>query len=213
VIDPDLAANAKDLLPAARQFGEAVGRTSTAKELSQWLGDIVRYRRIPHQARLLTRAAEKIRASGVPASAIDDRLLRAVLEDGGFEDDPRMQERWASFLANAAVIGAVPPAFPEILRQLEPVEAALLDELVRVRRPLLHGQMTHLEHLQGVQRLLWRHLDNLGRLQVVNWSWHEPVNVPLPEDPMDAGLDLELHETELGRAFVHACADPAEAAS
>jgi hypothetical protein len=209
VTDPDLAGVGKELLPAARAFQEAVGQTSVGQEIGQWLADVVRYRRASHQARLLMRAAEKIRASGLPASAVEDRLLRAVLEEGAFEDDERMQERWARLLASAATGVTVPPAFPEILRQLEPIEARLLDELVRVRRPLLHGQLTYIGHLSGVDGLEWRHLDNLERLQVANWQWHGPVNVPLPDDPAECGLDVEIYETQLGRALVDACAEPA----
>ena len=48
------------------------------------------------------RAAEKIRATGLPTNAVEDRLLRAVLEEGGFVDDETMRERWAQLLANAA---------------------------------------------------------------------------------------------------------------
>lgn len=209
MVDPDLAGAGKELLPAARAFGDAIGQTSVGRELGQWLGDMVRYRRAPHQARLLMRAAEEIRASGLPAAAVEDRLLRAVLEEGGFEDNEAMQERWANLLANAATGSIVPPAFPEILRQLEPIEARLLDELVRVRRPLVHGQLTQIDHLGPLDGLAWRHLDNLERLQVANWHWRGPVNVPLPDDPTQCSLDLEIYETELGRALVDACAEPA----
>lgn len=209
MINPDLVGAGKELVPAAKAFGEAIGQTSAGREFGQWLADIVRYHRAPAQARLLVRAAAKVRESGLPTAAVEDRLLRAVLEEGGFEDDDAMQERWASLLASAATGMTVPPAYPEILRQLEPIEASVLDELVRVRRPLLHGQMTYLEHLGDVSALEWRHLDNLERLQVANWHWHGPVNVALPEVPAECGLNLELYETQLGRAFVEACAGPA----
>lgn len=208
MVDPDLVGTGKELLPAAKAFSDAVGQTSVSREIGQWLADIVRYHRAPAQARLLVRAAEKVRSSGFPTVAVEDRLLRAVLEEGGFEDSEQMQERWANLLAAAATGTAVPPAFPEILRQLEPIEATLLDELVEVRRPLLHGQTTHIDQLGELPGLEWRHLDNLERLQVANWHWYGPINVALPSHPMDCGLDLELYETQLGRALVEACVGP-----
>lgn len=205
------AALSRELLPAAQAFGAAVGRSSLGQELSRWLSDIVRYRRLPHQARLLTKAADEIRASGLPASAVEDRLLRAVLEEGGFEDDEPMQGRWARLLANAAVGIAIPPAFPEVLRQLEPIEARLLDRIVAIREPLLHGQMTYFEHCGVLDGLRWRHLDNLERLQLLHWVWQGPVNVRLPAAPADCPPHtLELYETQLGRDLVAACASPGE---
>lgn len=69
-------------------------------------------------------AAEKVRASGLSPSAVSDKLLRAVLEDGATEDDPAMQDRWANLLANAGTGSAdIRAAFPKMLSELEPVEA------------------------------------------------------------------------------------------
>jgi hypothetical protein len=51
-------------------------------------------------------------------------------------------------------------------------------------------------------------LDNLERLQVANWQWRGPVNVPLPDDPTQCSIDLEIYGTQLGRALVDACAEP-----
>jgi len=93
---------ASELEPAAREFAAAVSRSGPGGEISAFLSDVIRYRRAPYTARLLMRTAEKIRASGLPPRAVDDRLLRTVLEDGAFEDDEAMQDRWASLLANAA---------------------------------------------------------------------------------------------------------------
>jgi hypothetical protein len=90
----------EELEPAVEAFAEATGLLGPVRELTAWATDLIRYRRAPHQAKLLIRAAEKIKASGLPSSAVSDRLLRAVLEDGAMEDDEAMQERWANLLAN-----------------------------------------------------------------------------------------------------------------
>src|SRR4051794_21262562 len=123
------AAMAKELLPAAKEFAKAIDRTGPWQELLAWLGDVVRYRRLPHQAELLMEAADKIRESGLPPSAVSDRLLRAILEEGSFEDDNTMRSRWANLLAQAATGADVPPVFPEVLRQIEPIEARLVEAL------------------------------------------------------------------------------------
>ena len=72
------------------------------RESTGWLSDAIRYRREAHLAKVLMKAAEKIKASGLPAHAVRDKLLRAVVEDGSMENNEGMQERWATLLANAA---------------------------------------------------------------------------------------------------------------
>jgi hypothetical protein len=77
-------------------------------------------------------AATKVRTTGIPSRAVDDRLLRAVLEEGALEDDTDMQDRWTNLLANAAVGESVPHvAFPGLLAQVSPVEARMLDAMYR----------------------------------------------------------------------------------
>ena len=81
------------------------------------------------------KAAEQVKASGLPAHAVRDKLLRAVVEDGSMEDDEGMQERWATLLANAATDtdDKVKLVYPKILAELEPKEALLLDRLWKRR--------------------------------------------------------------------------------
>lgn len=106
----------EELEPAVQAFAEATGAFGPVREFTAWATDLIRYRRAPHQAKLLMRAAEKIKASGLPPSAVEDKLLRAVLEDGAVEDDEGMQERWANLLANASTNRArVRAAFPAML--------------------------------------------------------------------------------------------------
>jgi hypothetical protein len=93
---------AAELEPAVEAFAEATGALEPVRESTGWLGDVIRYRREAHLAKVLMKAAEKVKASGLPAHAVRDKLLRAVVEDGSMEDDEGMQERWAALLANAA---------------------------------------------------------------------------------------------------------------
>lgn len=93
---------AAELEPAVEAFAEATGSLEPVREATGWITDLIRYRRLPHQAKLLMKAAEKVKATGLPPSAVSDKFLRAVLEDGPIEDDEDMQERWANLLANAA---------------------------------------------------------------------------------------------------------------
>src|SRR5262249_41246561 len=100
-----------------------------AREAGAWLADQIRYRRFRTQVKILTRATEQLREAGLDPKAVDLSVLVPLLEDGSLlqEDDP-MVDRWASLLAAAAADpDDVPPSYPDILRQLTPHEAALLD--------------------------------------------------------------------------------------
>jgi hypothetical protein len=195
----ELAKALQEVEPAVQEFVEATGLLEPVRELATWLAEIIHYRRAPHKARLLLRAADKIRQTGLPPRAVSDRLLRAVLEDGALEDDSEMQERWANLLAREATIGDVPPSFPEILRQLEPAEAALLDSLVDEVGFVGAVPVTALE-IEG------RQLDNLSRLGLVRR--YDANDEALPPQLAVAFPD-QITLTSLGAALVIACRRPA----
>jgi hypothetical protein len=181
---------AEELEPAVQAFAEAAGLFGPVREFALWATDLIRYRRAPHQAKLLMRAAEKIKASGLPPSAVEDRLLRAVLEDGAMEDDEDMQERWANLLANASTGAAnVKAAFPTILAELDPRDAQLLDAVfVAFDQP---SRSLRIDHTADASAL-----GNLRRLGLVRSTF---------ETKLDAG---EAFIEPFGWDFVRACRDP-----
>jgi len=156
------------------------------------------------------KAAEKVKASGLPPTAVTDKLLRAVLEDGPMEDDEDMQERWANLLANAATSqrGELAIAFPKLLSELEPNEAALLDRLRDKTGPdmfsfTLFGP-DDTSDLVGIPEL-----DNLDRLGLLRWV---RTMVTYPGSISDENATLAgVKFTELGWAFVNACREPVKA--
>jgi hypothetical protein len=208
---------AHELEPAVREFAAAVGRSGPVHELLAWISEEIRYRREPRKAQLLLKAAEKIRASGAPARAVDDRLLRAVLEEGSFEDDDAMQDRWARLLANA-VIGSRAPhvAFPGILAQLEPAEARMLDAMHRALDDEIQARANSnhaldgfdpsffLEHA-GVDRWAYPTASgNLVRLRLaetIGRNEHPPV----VHSATHRALSVAIQLTYLGAEFVVAC--------
>jgi hypothetical protein len=186
---------AHDVEPAARYFAKAFGDSRLRDLLVDVFDSSFRYRWAPYKARLLMRAAEKVRESGLPPQAMDDRLLFTVLEHGGFEEDADMQERWASLLANSVIGTAVPPALPEILRQLEPVEARFLDRLFDA------DELCVLGDIPGYRELQPRHLENLQRLGLLK---HDGTFLPygLRDRPH---RELSIDMTQLGASLVIAC--------
>lgn len=83
-------------------------------------------------AETIRRAQEQVAAAGAEPHELPPRVLIPLLERASIEDDEEMRERWAALLAHAAVSDDpddVPPIFAEILSQLTPAAATLLDVL------------------------------------------------------------------------------------
>jgi hypothetical protein len=116
-------------------------------EASGWLADEIRYHRFKRQLKVLEKAAERVRKAGLEP-AMGDRINLGVivplLEAASLTGDPvtggashgdpddAMAERWAALLARAVTDpDGVPPSYPDILRQLTPREAALLDGIYK----------------------------------------------------------------------------------
>src|SRR4051812_10152986 len=105
------------LVPAATDVGLAIG-------------DSVKVWRFKRQLRLLQEVKRLIEHSGADIKPIATRLFFPVLEAASIEGDDEMQTRWAALLANEATnVGYVHPSFIDVLRQLAPQDAGLLDKL------------------------------------------------------------------------------------
>lgn len=196
---------AAELEPAIEAFAEATGALGPVRELNGWLSDVFRARREAHAAKVFMKATEKIKASGLPAHAVRDKLLRAVMEDGSMEDDEGMQERWATLLANAATDNEdeIKLAYPKILAELEPKEAQLLERLwVKTPNPAEEpfetvGSETtsDLVDIAGIY--------NLERLGLLKWIWSTATTWDELSNGQVTLKGVQL--TELGWALVAAC--------
>lgn len=195
---------AAELEPAVEAFGEATGALEPVREATGWLADKVRYRREAHLARVLMKAAEKVKATGLPAHAVRDKLLRAVVEDGSMEDDAGMQERWAALLANAATDtdDKVKLVYPKILAELEPKEAMLLDRLWEKTPNPAEEPFETVGHETTNDLVDVPELHNLGRLGVLRLV--RSIDSTFGEEITEGGL-AGVQLTELGWEFVKAC--------
>src|SRR5207302_952664 len=79
---------------------------------------------------MLQKTERMLKDAGISPKAVPPRLFLPILENGSVEDDEDLNSRWAALLTNAAMSpGSVHPSYIEILRQLTPQEATLLDKL------------------------------------------------------------------------------------
>lgn len=76
----------------------------------------------------------KLVESGVEPIPVPPKLLLHLLREASLEEDEDLQEKWATLLANSATENSkVLPAFVEILRQLTPAHARVLDWMFQNR--------------------------------------------------------------------------------
>jgi Abortive infection alpha len=195
------------------EAGEFLARVSGGPlhEIGAWLGDHVRVWRVQRQIGILERAQRDLLDTGRNPRQVKWNVLFPLLEAGSLEDDPEMAERWAALLANAADPEAteVPPSFPDILKQLSPAEARILDAVFGAlveggEDAILHGARVRLA--LGVDEETYTvAVENLYRERLL-----KPVSVKLdfiePADTRYATDTLEtVMLTALGEAFVRAC--------
>jgi hypothetical protein len=205
---------------AAKAIGESMdvlversGLLGPVKELSDWVTSYIHYRRQPALARVIAKAADRIRRDGSPAVAISDKLLRDVLEGASMEDDPFLQDLWANLLANAVEGGdpRVLPALPRILRSLGPREARFLDTLIDQEdngQYIAEIDTTAVAKHQGLRQ--WE-LDNLERLGLIRlYAGHAKVTKGAEGDfvSLQDAMRRDFGITELGSLLILVCHEP-----
>jgi hypothetical protein len=205
----NLPARIEDALsPAASRFlGTMLG--SPSYELSEIVAEQFRSWRLKRQIVHLQKAIRQMEEAGMTPGAVPIRVLAPLLDAASLEDDDSMQERWASLLANAA--GGrleVPPSFASVLRELEPVEAQMLD-VVYAHLLVIAPE---LRHEFGIGRPTFApteesdyffHVDNLSRLRLL----HAIGAYGERKRSYD-----RVGITAFGQAFVRACKPPSEPA-
>ena len=113
----------------AKEFlGKLLG--PTAEEAGLLFGDSVRFLRFKRQVKILNEAKKILFDQSIEPERVPLKILAPILEAGSLEEDDSMASRWSSLLASAADPkrkANVLPSFPEILKQLSPLEARILD--------------------------------------------------------------------------------------
>lgn len=119
--------------PLQRLVDQLLGPAAT--EVGLTLGDSVKVWRFKRQLRLLQEVQRLIADSGKDIKPVAPRLFFPILEAASIEDDDEMQTRWAALLASeATAVGSVHPSYIDILRQLTPEDAQLLETLCTMCR-------------------------------------------------------------------------------
>src|ERR1039458_7536916 len=101
-----------------------------ADEIGESAGVVARYYRYKLAANMYQKTVGMLAKAGIDPHAVPPRLFLPMVENASMQDDEDLHTRWAALLANAAALpDSVHPSFIEVLRQLTPRDAKLLDEL------------------------------------------------------------------------------------
>lgn len=91
--------------------------------------DVLGKRMADRVERCFAKTAKMIEDAGVTPQPVEDKLVVEILQGASLEANESLQDMWAALLANAgsAQHDTVRPRYVEILRQMAPDEAALLN--------------------------------------------------------------------------------------
>jgi hypothetical protein len=206
-----------EIVEDARRFLEKIVGPPL-EELGGLLADQVRLFRFKKQVEILEKAQKTLLDRGINPIKVSLKTLVPILEEGSLEEDESMSARWASLLATAADPSStisVQPSFPEILKELSPKEALILDEIfgLVVSEDIPRNQWAYRgaegESVKRAIRLSDDEfeiaIDNLYRLKLCS-----PPSMTIEGiDPPGRRLQLQTKEiiclTDFGFAFVSAC--------
>ena len=106
---------------------------SAISELNASLGDRVLVWRATRQLRALEKLQADLAAKRRDPRSVKWNVLFPLLEATALEEDAGMADRWAALLSTAAdpARPEVPPSFPEVLRQMTPLDAQALEIVAR----------------------------------------------------------------------------------
>ncbi len=186
-----------------------------ATEAGQYLADKIRIYRYNAAIRAVQKAKASIGESGLQTHPIELKRLIPMLEGASLEEDEDLVARWAGLIASAATHSDVLPAFAEILRQLTPEEARMLDfmfdnaaDVPGLAGPAPGVDKSDLQDAADLpQEQFLVRVQNLHRLELIvqlTRGGLEPVR-----GFRGWGHSGHVGLTALGEAFVKACRGPA----
>lgn len=189
----------------------------TVKDLGELLRDQLNGYLGQNRRATLERGEAFVKHQGREPHAIPLRVLLPILDRCGFEDNEFLRDRWAALLASASTAAEqdeeVPPAFANILAQLTPDTARVLEVLADTqieegRFGITAGQLADKLALGDNARFTEQHvlfcLDLALGAGLVD---REPALIVIEDEVrMTDGRDVQL--SHLGRRFVRACRPP-----
>jgi hypothetical protein len=202
----------------------------TADRAGQALADAFFEKRTERVLTVLSESTKLVTDAGMEPQPVPGRLLMPILEACSWEEDESLRQKWTALLANAASQGPanrVLPAYVEILRQLTPIQASILEWMYAMKTPSLDGHWPDVPRVEIIEKFQLPSGDyallitDLDRLQVIEGRRMEDpefapgfeVELQLPY--IVEALTSRIHYdkiafTSLGVHFMAACTAPSK---
>lgn len=164
---------------AGKLLAKLTGNAFT--EMNQLIGQEVAWWRLKNAVNIALKADAFIKSKGLRPEQLSAKLREIVplIEGASYEDEPALQDMWASLLSTAALeeFNRIPqPKFSEVLRQLAPLDAQILHHLYEY---YLDGENLYFGHKENLETELSISRDvvdpflvNLERLNLIGISVH-----------------------------------------
>jgi hypothetical protein len=203
-----------------------------AEEIGLTLGDKAREYRLRNAVKIFGRVKNMLAEAGIKPVAIPPRLFLSAIEAASVEDDETLQAKWAALLTNAADPERripVLPSFVEVLQELTPDEARLLEQVYdSVRDPafpvntiygakiidsfsdltlMLVGRSKRIDVTEAEQEYRLLVIDDLIRLGIIWRRDTPPIATSMSRDQF-LGATTNFFLTPFGYAFLSACRAP-----
>lgn len=195
-----------------------------ADEIGESLGVWARHYRFRLGLKMFQKTQRMLSEAGISPQTVRPRLFLPIFDGASVEDDEDLHSRWAALLANAATSPTlVHPSYIEILKQLTPEDAQLLDRLYDSCKSKRHRSVTPWvdtityaererrvaagEHPEGP----FQNLVRLGLIETVYTINSSKVKVRYTQgrsSKFEGKLDDHYELTETADAFVQACRAP-----
>lgn len=203
----------------ANEAKEFIGKlvNPTLEETGQILGDNIRYWRFKNQVNILIKARRYLVSKGITPKCISLKTLVPLLEYGSLEEDENLQNKWASLLTNAADPNCqlnIEAGFIDILRQISPLEALILDSIYNEylftnNTACWFTQVNLIKNFDISKKQYHILIGNLFRLNLLR-PFTSPDGIMGFEEiegefPMALQTTEVIEFTELGIAFMESC--------
>jgi hypothetical protein len=182
-----------------------------ADEIGEYLAAAVRPYTVVRQVKAVAKAQRMLNDSGLSTHPVPPRLLLPILEGASIEDEEDLHTKWSALLANAASSGKVHPSYIEILKQLTPDDARLLDKLHDLTQGKNYRRLDYvLRELDEDQHSIsFQNLVRLGLIQITYEVDGMKVSVSQGGPPFVSGSMDENHWlTDFAAGLIEACRPP-----
>jgi len=211
--DSSIVPYEKTVETATRFLEKLVG--PSLEETGLMIQDNVRLWRVKNQIRILNKAQEYCAKKGINPKQIPIKTLVPLLEYGSLEENPKIQEKWASLLAHASESPSnnnIISSYAQILNQLSSKEVVILDRLFleylfapqEKRAGLTFGTQKVCSILQLSEEEFKIILGNLTRLHILQ-SPASHGGVKIGSYPIVMRTDEAFQFTALGCDFIRTC--------